>query len=252
MFFFKSTLNFKQLVFRTTPQLLITANINPSDSNDRTQNTIYYPKRWATSKFQLLTYKNSIRDFFLAFELQTPGELAVKLKIYRTNPYNMHEFFLNKLLRHGKKKKFGSLLFNSYYNFFWTLPASDKTHEYPAYFHNLIPPFFKDNLILFIYQLERLPKQIKKFSRIRGAAFITIWKYLPYFKRKKWVMNEISKYLTSQTGLTLYQRLTNFWTLFFNGSILKNLQKKLFFINNYIINNFAFAVGLNSKTTRVR
>ena len=125
-------------------------------------------------KFQLLTYKNSIRDFFLTFELQTPGELAVKLKIYRTNSYNMHEFFLNKLVRHGKKKKFAALLFTAYHNFFWSLSINDKNHEYPAYFYNLIPQFFKDNLILFVYQLERLPKQIKKFSRIKGAAFITI------------------------------------------------------------------------------
>ena len=243
MFTFQVTLFFKQFIpLYATPKTSLPSVIKQKKLNTEVDIIRY---KWLKKKpFFLYPLKDSIRLFYLNSDLNIPSELRIKFNINRPAPYNFKEFFINKFNRHGKKKKFTNLFINAYHSFFWSLDFAVKKNSFPAYFEQQLILFLKSNLLMFHYRLERLPKLIKKFSRIRGAAFVTIWKYLHVFRRKKWLMNEIFKFIYEQPGLTLITLFFNFWQSFFDGIFLRHIKKKFFLwtiiLLKIIINQLAY------------
>lgn len=175
--------------------------------------------------------------FYNLFGYKAPVDNFLKKLRYK-KLYNNNDFlnFTKMLTRNGLLSKFRSYFIDLIKHFYWKKIGSgifnffNLNNIYYSYwsfsFNEVLRIFF-----LFKLTFHRLDKNVRKYNRKRKIKITFKYNYVPFFKRSKWHIKLISKFIKFGNNKTFY---SNFINLI--DDVVKENNKSIF----YKLNEFTF------------
>ena len=129
------------------------------------------------------------------------------------------------------------------------IKSAKKWEPLSGFIKTFISSFLLKYKLIYALSVQKISKQIRKFSRGKSGKYSYIWKYLPVYKRKKYLWQLFFKTLALQSAQNVSKRfndlLHSFFFQFSNNWFFKMRQ----FILNYVFLNFKNSLLLTLRST---
>lgn len=184
-----------------------------------------------------------ITKVFLSFV--TIGFYNNSGQTYFINWKNLNLFFKGNFYYINDKKKDYNFQFNLFYlfkykslikkeNFFKLFYNFQRINFFKYIFYN----FIKKNIPIFSFYVQRVDKNIQKYSRGRSGKYYLMWKYLPMYKRTNIFFHWFKRDIRLQKDTSFKNRISRVLNLFFflpNLSFIIKLRK---FVHKFIFQKY--------------